>query len=262
MASDLGLFVRDAHDADHNRANELILLPLTSLPSWNRDEKVGPDSDEMDIVYRMILSLMTEDNDEGCLLHKFRNITEHHTCLHHCRFHVYGNLPRKIVESFVSIAGEERVAKIYNKAIETLHHVVFLVLEGRIVLVPEPVVVASSETRTNTDDSQMSCLSPFDNSHLLRHILLLVGKNQYRFVAAINKEFQNAYLQLFLNNKSTYYNTSTVEHTDLCIAESRHISSLRNATLCNSMQLGGSAWECADTIVLAFYGLSLGYRDV
>jgi hypothetical protein len=58
--------------------------------------------------------------------------------------------------------------------------------------------------------------STFKNVDILLHIISFVGVNQYRFVAAINKEFQTAYLQLYPNNKKTYYNASTLKHTVIC----------------------------------------------
>jgi hypothetical protein len=39
----------------------------------------------------------------------------------------------------------------------------------------------------------------FRNLDILQHIVLFVGDNQYRFVAAISKGFQALYLNLFSN---------------------------------------------------------------
>jgi hypothetical protein len=57
--------------------------------------------------------------------------------------------------------------------------------------------------------------SPFDNLDILQHIISFVGKNQYRFVAIINQNFQQVYLQLFPENRKTYFNTSTIEHISM-----------------------------------------------
>jgi hypothetical protein len=76
------------------------------------------------------------------------------------------------------------------------------------------------------------------NADFLQHIISSVGCNQYRFVAAVSKDFRNAYLQLFPQNMSTYYNASTIEHADICIMECRNIR--QSATLCHAAIRHGS----------------------
>jgi hypothetical protein len=219
-------------EADHDLVEEVILLPSTLLPRWDLYDEVGPDSELMDVVYRMILSLMTGDDDENYMLHMLREITEDFTKKRLQSFCCYehGNLPGSIIKSFVDFAGEEMVAEIYYDVLESLHYATSPVLEDQ----AQPVIASLEATTTTNADSPMSRLSRFDDSCLLKCILSFVGNNQYRFVALINKEFQNVYLQLFPGNKSTYDNASTVEHAKICIAECRRIRSLRNATLCNS----------------------------
>jgi hypothetical protein len=46
--------------------------------------------------------------------------------------------------------------------------------------------------------------SSLEDLNMVMHILSYVGKNQYRFFAAVNHNFHNAYLQLYPNNKRTY----------------------------------------------------------
>jgi hypothetical protein len=57
---------------------------------------------------------------------------------------------------------------------------------------------------------------------LLRQILLYVGNYQYRFVALVNHKFYDTYVTVHSNNnKLTYYNTSTVNHTMICYHETQ-----------------------------------------
>jgi hypothetical protein len=60
-----------------------------------------------------------------------------------------------------------------------------------------------------------AALHPLNNMDLLQCILPFVGRNQYRFVAAINHDFQRAYLHLFQHSKQTYYNVSTIQHVEI-----------------------------------------------
>ena len=58
-----------------------------------------------------------------------------------------------------------------------------------------------------------------DDIRIIKHILSFVGRNQYRFVAAINKGFKEAYLELFPENKTTHRNASTEKHARICWEE-------------------------------------------
>jgi hypothetical protein len=77
----------------------------------------------------------------------------------------------------------------------------------------------------------------FRNLGILQHIVLFVGNNQYRFVAAISKDFQSLYLSLFSQSKETNYNVSTVKHAKI----SMECPEVRfNSVLCNLAARCGS----------------------
>ncbi len=75
-----------------------------------------------------------------------------------------------------------------------------------------------------TDDATTDASSfPFDqNLDVLKHVFSFVGQKQYRFVAGVNRCFQEAYLEEFPNEKWTYLNTSTEELARLCWSEIKH----------------------------------------
>jgi hypothetical protein len=60
--------------------------------------------------------------------------------------------------------------------------------------------------------TEQASSSPFEDVNILQQIVSFVGQYQYRFVAGINKDFKDAYLQLFSDKHETYYNASTVKH--------------------------------------------------
>jgi hypothetical protein len=80
---------------------------------------------------------------------------------------------------------------------------------------------------------------PFQNNDILQHIISFIGMKQYRFVAAISKDFQAVYRQVFPNDKSTCYNASSIEHAKISL-ESVYIRLTNSATLCNSAARHGS----------------------
>jgi hypothetical protein len=90
---------------------------------------------------------------------------------------------------------------------------------------------------SNKEASMETSPSPFENLDVRQHIISFVGKNQYRFVAAISRNFQAGYLQLYPDNKQTYYNVSTVEHADICF-ESHDAH--RSSTLCKTAARHGN----------------------
>jgi hypothetical protein len=61
--------------------------------------------------------------------------------------------------------------------------------------------------------------SVFDDNHLIQHILTFVGKNQYRFVAAVNRDFHAAYLHAFPGNTLTRIDLLTIGRATICYAE-------------------------------------------
>jgi hypothetical protein len=94
---------------------------------------------------------------------------------------------------------------------------------------------------TRSQVSQMriqSTLVVLGNDDTLQHILSFVGCNQYRFVASVSKDFQNAYHQLYPENKTTYCNASTIGHAKICIAECK--GTRKSVTLCYSAIRHGS----------------------
>ena len=73
--------------------------------------------------------------------------------------------------------------------------------------------------------------STFDNLHISQHIISFVGDEQYRFVAATNRRFQEAYAANFPGKKETTYSKAacTEELAKLCWNEIDHQSySLRD----------------------------------
>jgi hypothetical protein len=52
----------------------------------------------------------------------------------------------------------------------------------------------------------------------IQHILPFVGRHQYRFVAAVNRNFHTAYVTAF-PKKVTCFNVSTIEHAKICFLE-------------------------------------------
>jgi hypothetical protein len=56
----------------------------------------------------------------------------------------------------------------------------------------------------------------------IHHILPFVGRHQYRFVAAVNRNFRAAYVTAF-PKKVTCFNVSTIEHARICFLEMRHL---------------------------------------
>jgi hypothetical protein len=82
-------------------------------------------------------------------------------------------------------------------------------------------------------------VSAFQNVDILRNTVSYVGKQQYRFVAAINKDFKDAYLNLFPYYKETYFDASTLDHLNISF-EWTLIQRKRNSTPCNSAARHGS----------------------
>jgi hypothetical protein len=82
--------------------------------------------------------------------------------------------------------------------------------------------------------------SPFQNLDVLKCIVSFIGKNQYRFVAAINQSFKMTYHQLYPNNKTTYYNASTLKHAMICFEECHFMQQERFAVLCTDAARHGN----------------------
>ena len=75
---------------------------------------------------------------------------------------------------------------------------------------------SSSEILTIENDDDDSI---FHQSDIVRNIACFIGRNQYRFVAAISRQFRNAYALEFPNHTQTYLNASTLEHAMICHQE-------------------------------------------
>jgi hypothetical protein len=88
--------------------------------------------------------------------------------------------------------------------------------------------------------------SPLEDLNILMHIFAFVGRNQYWFIASINHDFHNAYLQLFPDNKCTNcYNTFTSGHgkSYYCMEHSVFGSMMDQYILCQSAARRGSVIE-------------------
>jgi hypothetical protein len=92
-------------------------------------------------------------------------------------------------------------------------------------------LLLAEETAQEAAAAIGAAISPFHSVDIIKQILLFVGNNQYRFVAAINKDFHTVYLQLYSNNTQTYFNISTQNHIEICATESQSAERL-NGTLC------------------------------
>jgi hypothetical protein len=99
----------------------------------------------------------------------------------------------------------------------------------------------NTSTTAATPSTTSSTTPPWEvDTYVLQNILSYIGKNQYRYVAAISKTFHVAYEQLFPNHtKQTYYNASTIERARLCF-ECPILRHSDSVTLCNSAVRYGS----------------------
>jgi hypothetical protein len=75
----------------------------------------------------------------------------------------------------------------------------------------------SADTKATT---QIPTLEDIPSELFIRHILPFVGRHQYRFVAAVNRNFHTAYVTAF-PKKVTRVNVSTIEHAKICFAEKK-----------------------------------------
>ena len=70
----------------------------------------------------------------------------------------------------------------------------------------------------STNNSKFVTFESLDEP-LVSEIISLIGPNQYRFVAMINRKFLRLYTQLFPQNTNTYINTSTLNHAKIVFEE-------------------------------------------
>jgi hypothetical protein len=96
----------------------------------------------------------------------------------------------------------------------------------------------------------------------IQYILPFVGRHQYRFVAAVNRNFHTAYVTAF-PKKVTRFNVSTIEHAKICFDEKKgpyhprlcekaaREGNLTVLKYLRSIQCPWSNWTCA---YAAYYG--------
>ena len=73
-----------------------------------------------------------------------------------------------------------------------------------------------------TNNSKFATFESLDEP-LVSEILSLIGPNQYRFVAMINRKFLRLYTQHFPQNTNTFINTSTLNHAKIVFEELKFI---------------------------------------
>jgi hypothetical protein len=70
------------------------------------------------------------------------------------------------------------------------------------------------------ETTKIPTLGDIPSELFIRHILPFVGDHQYRFVAAVNRNFHTAYVTIF-PKKVTRFNVSTIEHAKICFDENK-----------------------------------------
>ena len=76
--------------------------------------------------------------------------------------------------------------------------------------VPETAIAAAATTESPLDQLDASVFS---------EIVSFVGDHNYRFVAGINRRFQQTYSEVFRNDRRTLLTGATVEHSKICWEE-------------------------------------------
>ena len=84
--------------------------------------------------------------------------------------------------------------------------------------------------------------TPFDiiTIDMLKNIISFVGSVQYRFVAGVNRSFQEAYLEVFPENTDTFLNASTENLARFCWSEIGPNLWRHQMVLCESAAKHGS----------------------
>jgi hypothetical protein len=101
--------------------------------------------------------------------------------------------------------------------------------------------------------TQISTLEDIPSELFIQYILPFVGRHQYRFVAAVNRNFHTAYVTAF-PEKLTFYNVSTIEHAKICYDDLTNLSSPQHILCCTAAREGnlsvlkylrslGCAWD-------------------
>ena len=79
----------------------------------------------------------------------------------------------------------------------------------------------TSQTSSSPPHFSPTSSIPFDQITLdvLKHVFSFVGRNQYRFIAGVNRCFREAHLEAFPEDKRTYLNASTEKLARFCWSE-------------------------------------------
>jgi hypothetical protein len=89
------------------------------------------------------------------------------------------------------------------------------------------------------ETTQIPTLEDIPSELFIQYILPFVGRHQYRFVAAVNRNFHTAYVTAF-PKKVTRFNVSTIEHAKICFDEWKIIKYRRPSILCCIAARGGN----------------------
>jgi hypothetical protein len=84
---------------------------------------------------------------------------------------------------------------------------------------PDETIAVVPAVTIMHNDHDIICSSLLDNVDVLTHITKFIGAGQYRFVAAISRNFRIAYTKSY-PEKTTILDASTMEHTKICWSES------------------------------------------
>ena len=103
------------------------------------------------------------------------------------------------------------------------------------LLSPQPPTFAAA-----TNASSVSIFPFDDNLDVLKHVLMFVGENQYRFVAGVSRCFQQAYSDVFPASRKTYLNASMENIARFCWSEIDHGSVIYQKLLCRSAARHGN----------------------
>lgn len=104
--------------------------------------------------------------------------------------------------------------------------------------------------------------SPLETLEILRIILTFVGRGHYRFVAILNRQFKDAYTQLFPCDTKTQLRLSTLDLAKICYEESvehrpvlcRHAARYGNLEVLQYLHSMGCQWDSSTCHNAAKYG--------
>ena len=104
--------------------------------------------------------------------------------------------------------------------------------------------------------------SPLENLEMLRYILSFLGNGHYRFVAVVNRQFHDAYRQLYSEDIKTYLSVSSLKLAKICYEESmehrpvlcRHAARYGNLEVLQYLRSMGCTWDSSTCHNAAKYG--------